>query len=119
VLFRSPDSAKVQSFALESTRTTHGAPEALDCSRLLASVIDCGLNGCTKSQMLDQASLRVPSPKVAALAAGSYFAKTEVEVQGTGYAVASLEAALWCFRNTDSFEGAILNRTGFRGGLLA
>lgn len=27
---------------------------------------------------------------------------------GTGYAVASLEAALWCLHTTDSFEAAVL-----------
>lgn len=27
---------------------------------------------------------------------------------GTGYAVASLEAALWCFHHTDSFAEAVL-----------
>src|SRR6188474_3487659 len=30
------------------------------------------------------------------------------DVRGTGYCVASLEAALWCFHHTDSFEAAIL-----------
>ena len=30
------------------------------------------------------------------------------EIRGTGYVVESLEAALWCFWRTDSFEEAIL-----------
>jgi ADP-ribosyl-[dinitrogen reductase] hydrolase len=108
VLFFHPDQTKVQTFAVESTRTTHGAPEALDCSRLLAQVISRGLEGAPKDEMLGLSGLELSSPKVAALAAGSYFEKTEAEVFGTGYAVASLEAALWCFRTTDSFEAAVL-----------
>ena len=41
-------------------------------------------------------------------AAGGVAAKPESEIVGTGYCVASLEAALWCFHHTDSFEDAIL-----------
>ena len=108
VLYCYPDLEKVQRFAVDSTRTTHGAPEALDCSRLLAFVLARGLAGASKKEMLDTSSLAVNSQRVAALAAGSYLKKRESEVAGTGYAVASLEAALWCFQNTDSFEGAVL-----------
>jgi len=34
-------------------------------------------------------------------------AKSLPEIQGTGYVVRSLEAALWSFYKTDSFEAAI------------
>jgi ADP-ribosyl-[dinitrogen reductase] hydrolase len=108
VLYFHPNLEEVQRFAVESTRTTHGAPEALDCSRLLAYVISRGLAGASKQEMLAASSLELASPKVAALASGSYFAKREEEIRGTGYAVASLEAALWCFQSTDSFERAVL-----------
>lgn len=108
VLYYYPDLLKVQTFAVDSTRTTHGAPEALDCSRLLAYVLGRGLDGATKHEMLDATALKLNSPKVAALAAGSFRSKTEAEIAGTGYAVASLEAALWCFHETDSFEAAVL-----------
>ncbi len=39
----------------------------------------------------------------------SYFEKSRDEVRGSGYAVASLEAALWCFHTTSSFEAAVLD----------
>lgn len=71
-------------------------------------VLARGLDGATKHAMLDASTLHLSSPKVAALAAGSYLKKAESEVVGTGYAVASLEAALWCFKETDSFEAAVL-----------
>jgi ADP-ribosyl-[dinitrogen reductase] hydrolase len=108
VLFFYPDLLKVQACAVDSTRTTHGAPEALDCSKLLAFVLARGLDGATKREMLDASTLNLSSPKVAALATGSYLKKAESEVVGTGYAVASLEAALWCFNETESFESAVL-----------
>lgn len=34
--------------------------------------------------------------------------KPRDQIQGSGYCVASLEAALWCFATTESFEAAIL-----------
>jgi ADP-ribosyl-[dinitrogen reductase] hydrolase len=36
------------------------------------------------------------------------FPEQPPEIQGTGYVVRSLEAALWSFHRTDSFEAAIL-----------
>ena len=35
-------------------------------------------------------------------------ANRAVEIRGSGYVVESLEAALWCFLHTDTFEAAIL-----------
>lgn len=108
VLFYYPDIADVEHFAVESTRTTHAAPEALDCSRLLAHVIAKGLDGRAREEMLDASTLTLATSSVAALASGSYVGKTESQVRGTGYAVASLEAALWCVGHTRSFEDAVL-----------
>jgi ADP-ribosyl-[dinitrogen reductase] hydrolase len=108
VLFCHPDHQKAQTYAVDSTRTTHAAPEALDCSRLLAHVLSRALDGASKSDMLNGSALALRSPKVAALAAGAYLTKTASEIWGTGYAVASLEAALWCFHHTDSFEASVL-----------
>ncbi len=108
VLYFHPDTDLVQTYAVESSRTTHAAPEALDCSRLLAHVLARGLDGATKPEMLEASTLDLASPAVAALAAGAYHEKAESKIRGSGYAVSSLEAALWCFQHTDSFEAAVL-----------
>jgi len=43
------------------------------------------------------------------VAAGSFNRKEPPEIKGSGYVVASLEAALWAFAKSDSFEaGALL-----------
>ena len=48
------------------------------------------------------------SPKIAEIAAGSYKDKEPPAIRGTGYVVASLEAALWAFyHSTDFREGAL------------
>ena len=108
VLYYYPNKAAALHYAVQSTLTTHAAPEAVDCSRLLATILTRGLDGLSKDEMLDTSQLELASPKVAALACGSYFSKTESQVFGTGYAVASLEAALWCFLTSHSFEEAVL-----------
>jgi ADP-ribosyl-[dinitrogen reductase] hydrolase len=108
VLYFHPDEAAIQHFAMESSRTTHAAPEALDCARLLAFVIARALDGASKAELLDARALALESPAVAALAQGAYRTKTASAILGTGYAVAALEAALWCFEHTASFEAAVL-----------
>jgi ADP-ribosyl-[dinitrogen reductase] hydrolase len=108
VLYYYPDLAKAQAYAVESSRTTHAAPEALDCARLLSHIIAGALAGLSKAELLCTTALDLASPKVVALASGSYLAKAEAEIAGTGYCVASLEAALWCFHHTQSFKEAIL-----------
>ena len=108
VLFYYPNRERVQHFAVQSSRTTHAAPEALDCARLLAHIMAGALGGASKSEVLDAGVLRLGSPGVAALASGSYLHKPEGEIAGTGYAVASLEAALWCFHQASSLDEAVL-----------
>ena len=42
------------------------------------------------------------------IARGDYQNKYEDQIKGSGYVVRSLEAALWCFWQTDSFEACVL-----------
>ncbi|MGC8643060.1 MAG: ADP-ribosylglycohydrolase family protein [Isosphaeraceae bacterium] len=48
------------------------------------------------------------SPKIREIAQGEYRGKREADVRGSGYVVQSLEAPLWCFWQTSSFEAAVL-----------
>jgi ADP-ribosylglycohydrolase len=48
-------------------------------------------------------------PAIAEIAMGSFKEKEPPGIRGTGYVVASLEAALWAFHKSESFEeGALL-----------
>jgi hypothetical protein len=48
-------------------------------------------------------------PEIAEVAAGSFKHKNPPAIDGTGYVVRSLEAALWAFYRSDTFEkGALL-----------
>jgi ADP-ribosyl-[dinitrogen reductase] hydrolase len=66
------------------------------------------LRGESKEILLNIDGALFSEPKVANIANGQYRKKSTGEVFGTGYCVESLEAALWCFHNTDSFESAVL-----------
>ena len=96
-------------YAAQSARTTHGAAECLDASRLFARILTRALAGAAKEEVaLADAGPFAGSPKVAAIARGDYLQKAEGEIRGTGYVVACLEAAMWCFMTTGSFEEAVL-----------
>ncbi|MGJ7555008.1 ADP-ribosylglycohydrolase family protein [Variovorax sp. RB3P1] len=95
----------------ESTRTTHGALEAIECSRLFALQLRAALQGEGKAAILATAPPAPLSEKVAALARGDYASKPREDIKGSGYCVESLEAALWCFAHTQSFEEAVLAAT--------
>lgn len=109
VLYFFPDREKILHYAVESSRTTHGARECLEASRLLAEILLRALLGMGKRQVLlgsepgEYATLGLRE-----LAWGSYLDNVEEDIRGSGYVVRSLEAALWCFWKTSTFEDAIL-----------
>jgi ADP-ribosyl-[dinitrogen reductase] hydrolase len=108
-IFYYPDTAAAIRFAAESSRTTHGAPECIDACRLLAGIICRALSGASKEDLLfDEAKSFHGQPKIMAIARGEYRNKSIDHIRGSGYVVESLEAALWCFLHTDTFEAAIL-----------
>jgi ADP-ribosyl-[dinitrogen reductase] hydrolase len=97
-------------FAAESSRTTHGAPVAIDACKLYAAMILAALDGRSKDAILSpnlyQGSL---VPEIREIADGSYKEKNPPAIAGTGYVVKSLEAALWAFYRSSTFErGALL-----------
>ena len=92
-----------------SSRTTHGAVESVDSSRLFGTLLHRALAGCDKEEILFGGDIPVDlAPKVVAIADGDYRDKSRDEISGSGYVINSLEAALWCFLQTDNFRDAIL-----------
>jgi ADP-ribosyl-[dinitrogen reductase] hydrolase len=96
-------------FAAESSRTTHGAPAAIDACKFYATLILAVLDGSSKDEILSpdlyQGQL---VPEIHDIAAGSYKHKQSSLIAGTGYVVRSLEAALWAFYRSDTFEEGAL-----------
>lgn len=113
VLYFARQPAQAVHFAAESSRTTHGAAEAVDACRYFATLILAALNGESKaallSEQVDRWQAAPLAPKIATLAGGSFKRKGPPAIRGTGYVVDSLEAALWAFHHSSDFrEGALL-----------
>lgn len=111
VLFHYPDAAAARRFARLGTATTHAAPEALDCSELMAEVLLRALGGAAGEDWLSVNAPSQASAAVKGIARRDYLAKPAEAIEGSGYCVASLEAALWCVSRSSSFEEAVLMAT--------
>ena len=110
-MFYSPDVETIIHFAGESSRTTHGAQECVDACRLFAVMIHLALIGANKEEILTQTIYTPTTPKIQAIAQGAYRQKSIDDIVGSGYVVASLEAALFCFDQTDNYKDAVLMAT--------
>ncbi|MEK3833514.1 ADP-ribosylglycohydrolase family protein [Paenibacillus sp. FSL R7-0128] len=115
VMYYAKQPAEAIRYAAMSSRTTHGAAECLAACRLLAAYILAGLHGWSKQEMLAPDAFRewldedTLTPHMLNIKQGSYKLKEPPQIQGSGYVVESLEAALWAFHKSDSFaEGALL-----------
>src|SRR3954451_18842246 len=87
-------------FAGASARTTHGAPEAVDAARALATLLLAALEGGAAIRPAEELGTKV----AAALAS----TREPPAVRGGGYIVDALEAALWAMRTTTTFEQGVL-----------
>lgn len=110
-MFYAGDTATAAAMAGESSRTTHGAEEAVDACRYFAALLVRALNGEPKQHLLaaGTAADLALSPAIAEVAAGSFKEREPPEIQGSGYVVKALEAALWAFHRGQNFRsGALL-----------
>lgn len=111
-IFFFPDRDAAILMSGESSRTTHGAPECIDASRLFGAMLVDALSGLSKEEILFGHGVEVvASERLRLVAEGQYRSASEDEIQGSGYVVENLEAALWCFLKTDNFRDAILKAT--------
>lgn len=111
----------IQAIAMsaDSSRTTHAHPVCLDACRYLGALIVGALNGQEKDVLLNNHNLLIDeqywidnplSFEIEAVAKGSFKKPLDTdEIAGIGYVAKSLEAALWAFFHSTSFEdGALL-----------
>ena len=103
------DFSQMLNWAGESSRTTHGAAECIDACRLFGSMLWKALAGKDREEILAvDKTIGDLSPAIMGIAVGEYIQKSDDEIRGSGYVVHSLEAALWCFYYTESYEAAVL-----------
>jgi ADP-ribosylglycohydrolase len=110
------DPAEAVRLAGESSRTTHGACEAVDACRYFASLLVGAMRGVPKEELLSPHYAVVEglwaeeplTPTIDEVAAGSFREKEPPEIRGTGHVTRTLEAALWAFARTDDFRSGAL-----------
>jgi ADP-ribosyl-[dinitrogen reductase] hydrolase len=108
-MFFHPDREAAVAMSGESARTTHAAAECIEASRLFGGILCSALSGEGKDAILfDHGVSGLGSENLQAIARGDYRSKGEDDVDGSGYVVRSLEAALWCFWRTETFRDAVL-----------
>jgi ADP-ribosyl-[dinitrogen reductase] hydrolase len=109
VMFYAANRIQARLYAEKSSRTTHAAKECLEACALFADMLVQALNGASKEAILfDSYADKIFSEKLLAIASGTYRKKSVGHIRGSGYVADCLEAALWCFWTTDSFEQAVL-----------
>jgi ADP-ribosyl-[dinitrogen reductase] hydrolase len=100
-----------------SSQITHGSPIAIDSCRYSAYVVVHLLLGYDKNiifsnQFIDDVhTFFNDSPlhkTLEPIVNGEFMTKSEDEIYSTGYSIDSLEASMWSFYHTNSFEEAIL-----------
>lgn len=103
--------------AADSSRTTHGCASAVDACRYMAGVIVGALTGVAKEELLasgycplrDGWEQQPLCKDIDEIARGSFKRREPPEIRGSGHVVRSLEAALWAFDRSFTFEeGALM-----------
>jgi ADP-ribosyl-[dinitrogen reductase] hydrolase len=103
-------------YAIAMSMTTHGSNDCiLSCCHLSGMIVGCLLDK-TKEEILSPMYCPQPtlyqgqefSPLLLDIIMGGYKNKTEDQIKSTGYVLHTLEAALWCFYNTDTFEDGLI-----------
>jgi ADP-ribosyl-[dinitrogen reductase] hydrolase len=101
------DRARLRDVAERQSKTTHGAPEAIDACIAFAEVLADAIEGRSRSEVLRARS----EPYVGAIGTimrGQWRKKARSEIRSTGYVAHSLEAALWCVDRTKAYRDAVL-----------
>lgn len=115
-LFFAGDPEKAIEKSGESSRTTHGSILCIDACRYLGALIVGAVSGDSKEKLLSELYCPVPGifyrnqlhQDIHKIAIGSFKTKNPPAIKGSGFVVASLEAALWAFYNSSSFEEGCL-----------
>jgi ADP-ribosyl-[dinitrogen reductase] hydrolase len=121
-IFYHGDSEKAVLNAVDSARTTHSSPQALQTTAYFAGLIWGALNGVSKDELLEPFYTPMAGfyfvdlhPDVAIVIAGDYKNKSADDLSPTGYAPQSLEVALWAFYHTQSFSEGLLMAVNMGG----
>jgi ADP-ribosyl-[dinitrogen reductase] hydrolase len=101
------DRAKMVDIAARQSRTTHGAPEAVEACIAWAQFLADAIEGRPLKEILHSRPDGVAG-RIAEICSGSWRGKTRKMVRASGYAVHSLEASLWALGRSGNYRQAVL-----------
>lgn len=97
--------------AVEHCRLTHADPRCLDANRIFARLLLGALRADSVDalwQLLPVCEAETDDWELQQVMAGSFLTRQPPAIRGTGYVVDALEAALWAFAQSTSFEQGVL-----------
>lgn len=100
----------------ESSLTTHASPQCLSACRYMALLLAGLICGVPRDEVIDPGwpplvqlrEIRSLHREVDEVARGSFRKRQPPDIEGSGYVVKSLEAALWAFHDANDFREAVL-----------
>jgi ADP-ribosylglycohydrolase len=115
-LFFESDPENAIAMCAESSRPTHGAVTCLDACKYFGGLIVGALQGVSKEVLLSSRyspfegewDNELLCAEIDEIACGSFKLKEPPHIIGSGYVVKSLEAALWAFYKSSTFEEGCL-----------
>jgi len=115
-MFYARDPAEAIEMSGLSSKTTHALPIVVDACRYYGGLIVGALTGASRDELLSPRYAPIPNywqehvlhEEIDAVAAGSFLRKEPPEIQGKGHVGKAMEAALWAFRSSHSFEEGCL-----------
>ena len=101
------DRPRLVAAAVDQSRTTHGAEEAVDACRAFAELLADAIAGSPRVDVM------APRPfegaaAIARIMAGSWRGRARDTIDSSGYVVHTLEAAMWSVARTGNFRNAVL-----------
>ena len=101
------DRPRLTAAAVDQSRTTHGAEEAVDACRVFAELLAEAIAGSPRADLLARRPFE-GAPAVARVMAGSWRGRPRNRIRSSGYVVHTLEAAIWSVARTGDFRNAVL-----------
>lgn len=123
VLFFASNFTSAIEKAGESSKTTHGNIQSVDACRYYSGLMLGVIRGDSKEEILSAYYSPVSDiwqyiplcEQVSAVAQGSFKRKSREQIKSTGYVIDSMEAALWAFYNTNTFEDGLCKAVNLGG----
>ncbi len=100
--------ATMRAVAREQSATTHGASACVDACEAYALILCAAIKGAALEEALRAASSVTAAGPIGPILDGSWRGKARHEIASSGYVAHSLEAALWCVAETESYRDAVL-----------